>query len=52
VALATVVALTRSTLWWITQEADAARLPLDQHIETLSRYLVAALWGQTPYDAD
>lgn len=55
VALATVVALTRSTLWWITQdgqEDSATRLPLDQHIDTLSRYLVAALWGQTPDAAD
>ncbi len=51
VALATVVALTRSTLWWITQEDSAARLSLEQHTQTLSRYLVAALWGQTPYDA-
>jgi AcrR family transcriptional regulator len=53
VALATVVALTRTTLWRLTQETleGAASLPFDEHVVTLGRYLVAALWGQTPYDA-
>ena len=61
VALATVVALTRTTLWRLTQESQAsqasqehaevgASLPYDEHVAALGRYLVAALWGQTPYD--
>lgn len=62
VALATVVALTRTTLWRLTQESQApqspqehpdggASLPFEEHVAALERYLVAALWGQTPYDA-
>lgn len=64
VALATVVALTRTTLWRLTQESQTPQtpqtsqehpdggvgLPFDEHVAALSRYLVAALWGQTPYD--
>ncbi len=70
VALATIVALTRSTLWWLsatdeagtgdvadaTDVADAddgqrrrePRPTLDELIETLTRYITAALWGQLP----
>ncbi len=54
VALATVVALTRSMLWWLTQterEAshdDGRPLTLDTLIETLTHYVTAALWGQVP----
>ncbi|HEX8728509.1 MAG TPA: TetR/AcrR family transcriptional regulator [Ktedonobacterales bacterium] len=53
VALATVVALTRTTLWRLTRETleGAASLPFDEHVATLGRYLVAALWGQTPSGA-
>lgn len=53
-ALATVVTLTRSTLWWLAQEAgesDARRLSLDEFAAALSRYVIAALWGQTPDEA-
>ena len=51
VALATVVALTRSMLWWLDQDEDdhaTARPTLDELTETLTRFLTAALWGQTP----
>src|SRR6185437_10015320 len=66
VALASVVALSRSTLWWLAHdthdmhdmhdmqdsrdggEQSASRLTLDTLIETMTRYLTAALWGQTP----
>lgn len=50
VAIATVSALTRSILWWLAREDAAApdRLSRDALIETLSRYITAALWGQTP----
>src|SRR6185437_5295239 len=57
VALASVVALSRSTLWWLAHdthdtrdggEQGASRLTLDTLIETMTRYLTAALWGQTP----
>ena len=55
VAVATVAALTRAILWRLEQE-DApthaapigAPLTLDDLIETMSRYVTAALWGQTP----
>ena len=63
VALSTIVALTRSTLWWLSATDDAAtgdatatddgqsrepRPTLDELIETLTRYITAALWGQLP----
>ncbi len=55
VAIATVAALTRAILWWLNQEQsltapNAASLPpsLDALIETLSRYVTAALWGRIP----
>ena len=51
VALATVVALTRSVLWWLDQDEDdhaAARPTLDELTDAMSRFLTAALWGQTP----
>lgn len=57
VALATVVALTRSMLWWLTQtereathdaDGDGHALTLDALIDTLTRYTTAALWGQVP----
>ncbi|HET9109186.1 MAG TPA: TetR/AcrR family transcriptional regulator [Ktedonobacterales bacterium] len=55
VALATVVALTRSMLWWLTQtereathDADGHVLTLDALIDALTRYTTAALWGQVP----
>lgn len=51
VALATVVALTRSMLWWLDQDEDehaGARPTLDELTDTLTRFLTAALWGQTP----
>ncbi len=64
VALASVVALSRSALWWLAQDShdthdmhDAredggaqspSRLTLDALIETMTHYLTAALWGQTP----
>lgn len=51
VALATVVALTRSTLWWLAPEEDgrgATRPTLDEFTETMTRFITAALWGQTP----
>ncbi|HET9110570.1 MAG TPA: TetR/AcrR family transcriptional regulator [Ktedonobacterales bacterium] len=54
VALATVVALTRSVLWWLDQDEQdedahtAARPTLDALVEALTRFLTAALWGQTP----
>ncbi len=51
VALATVAALTRSTLWWLAPEADArgeTRPTLDEFAETMTRFITAALWGQTP----
>ena len=55
VAIATVAAITRAMLWWLTQEesheeTDAAGLPpsLETLIETMSRYVTAALWGQIP----
>ena len=50
-ALATVVTLTRSTLWWLSpeaEEADEPRPTLDEFTATLTRYITAALWGQTP----
>jgi hypothetical protein len=46
-ALATVVTLTRSTLWWLAQKG-ARRLPLDAFADALTRYVTAALWGQMP----
>lgn len=51
VALATVVALTRSTLWWLTPEEDTRgerRPTLDEFTDTMTRFITAALWGQTP----
>jgi len=51
VALAAVVALTRSTLWWLAPEEGAhvaRRLTLDDFAETMTRFITAALWGQTP----
>jgi AcrR family transcriptional regulator len=66
VALASVVALSRSALWWLAHdthdahdmhdlqdsrdggEQSASHLTLDALIETMTRYLTAALWGQTP----
>jgi len=66
VALATIVALTRSTLWWLAATDDVERdgesaaddlrprepreprPTLDELIETLTRYITAALWGQLP----
>ncbi|HEX8731865.1 MAG TPA: TetR/AcrR family transcriptional regulator [Ktedonobacterales bacterium] len=50
-ALATVVTLTRTTLWWLTREADEPDEPrptLDEFTATLAHYITAALWGQTP----
>ena len=55
VAIATVAALTRAILWWLGR--DESREPPDESgfppslaplIETLSRYVTAALWGQIP----
>ena len=55
VAIATVAAITRAMLWWLAQEEsrgapDASALPLSLEtlIETMSRYVTAALWGQLP----
>lgn len=51
VALATVVALTRSILWWLTYDEDHHTEPrptLDELAETLTRFITAALWGQMP----
>ncbi len=55
VAIATVAALTRAMLWWLGQEEaraqpDTSGLPssLETLIETMSRYVIAALWGQLP----
>lgn len=60
VALASVVALSRSALWWLAQDSEdaqdaqdggepaASRLTLEDLIETMTHYLTAALWGQTP----
>lgn len=55
VAIATVAALTRAILWWLGQEEsrtqpDASGFPpsLEMLIETMSRYVTAALWGQLP----
>lgn len=56
VAIATIAAITRMTLWWLSHEGDTrdAGDRTDQHqsfetlIETLSRYVIAALWGQVP----
>lgn len=50
-ALATVVTLTRTTLWWLTHEAEETGEPrpaLDEFAATLTRYITAALWGQAP----
>lgn len=47
VAIATVAALTRAILWQLEQ-GDASQHALDDLIETMSRYVTAALWGQTP----
>jgi AcrR family transcriptional regulator len=55
VAIATVAALTRSILWWLGQEEsrqqpDSSGFPpsLATLIETMSRYVIAALWGRIP----
>ncbi len=55
VAIATVAALNRSMLWWLGQEEsraqpDASGFPpsLETLIETMSRYVIAALWGRIP----
>jgi AcrR family transcriptional regulator len=55
VAIATVAALTRAILWWLRQDEsheppDSSGFPpsLAPLTETLSRYVTAALWGQTP----
>ena len=51
VALATVVGLTRSTLWWLAPEEDACgerRPTLDEFTDTMTRFITAALWGQMP----
>lgn len=61
VALASVVALSRSALWWLAHDPQDMRdaqdegggqsancLTLDALIETMTRYLTAALWGHTP----
>ena len=53
-ALATVVTLTRSTLWWLAQEtgeSGARRLSLDAFATALTHYVTAALWGQMPDEA-
>jgi len=55
VAIATVAALTRAILWWLAHDEsreppDASGFPpsLAPLIETISRYVTAALWGQIP----
>lgn len=55
VAIATVAAITRAMLWWLAEEEtqgapEASDLPLSLEtlIETMSRYVTAALWGQLP----
>ena len=58
VAIATVAAITRAMLWWLGQDepheqaqgTEMSELPpsLETLIETMSRYVTAALWGQTP----
>ncbi|HEU0027946.1 MAG TPA: helix-turn-helix domain-containing protein [Ktedonobacterales bacterium] len=55
VAIATVAALTRTILWWLGQnesqeQPDESGFPpsLETLIETMSRYVTAALWGRVP----
>lgn len=52
IALAIVVSLTRTTLWWLASdekaERGAPRLTLDEFVDTLTRFITAALWGQIP----
>ncbi len=55
VAIATVSALTRAMLWWLNQEEsreqpDSSGFPpsLETLIETMARYVTAALWGRIP----
>jgi AcrR family transcriptional regulator len=50
VALASIVVLSRSALWWLAQDDEpaAARSTIEELVETLTRYITAALWGHTP----
>jgi AcrR family transcriptional regulator len=48
VAIATVAALTRVILWRLEQDAAITPHARDDLIETMSRYVTAALWGQIP----
>jgi AcrR family transcriptional regulator len=47
VAIATVAALTRAILWSLAHD-DAPPQALETLIETMSRFITAALWGQMP----
>lgn len=55
-AIATVAALTRSMLWWLNQHTRLAATgdggglgdSIETVIESMSRYVIAALWGRIP----